>query len=245
MDGPLGLALPHDPTLLDVFAVTGQDFGQEKLEEYTALARDVNPERERCIRTEREANDNLATLTRTIGELTEAIATADSALRKEQASAWDEVIQNPASDTRALAAHLRPLEDTRLILTDAKDLLVHRRIPAARLRRTEAVLATKKIEALDAQLLAAISHGRTVVAMKAAGVFEEEGELALIGKRTEQLRTIAREKMRLVQVAEADLREEHKRQFATEQIRMAQNGMITRAEVASAIPSFQGSSLAT
>jgi hypothetical protein len=242
MNGPLSMILPPDANLLEVFAVTGQDFGKEKLEEYITLARDVGPEREKCLNTEREANDNLTTLTRTTGELTAAIGTASSELRKEQASAWDEVIQNPACDTRALSAHLRPLEDKVALIADARDLLVYKRIPAARLRRVEAVLATKRIEALEAQLLAAISHGRTIVAMKAAGVFEEEGELSLIGKRTEQLRAIAREKMRLVQVADADLREERKRQLATVQTRMAQGGMITRAEVASAIPSFQGSS---
>lgn len=241
MEGPLSLALPPNATLLDVFAVNGQDFGQEKLEEYTALARDVGPEREKCMSTEREASENLTSLSRTTGELSAAIATAVQDLRTEQASAWDEVIQNPASDTLALAGHLRPLEDKLAILTDARDLLVHKRIPAARLRRIEATLALRKIEALEAQLLAAISHGRTVEAMKAAGVFEEEGELALIGKRTEALRTAAREKMRLVNVADDELRDERKRQLVTEQTRMA-HGMVTRAEVASTIPSYQGSS---
>lgn len=241
MEGPLSLALPPNATLLDVFAVNGQDFGADKLEEYTALARDVGPEREKCMSTEREASENVATLSKTTGELAAAIATAAQELRTEQASAWDEVIQNPASNRLALAGHLRPLEDTLAILTDARDLLVHKRIPAARLRRIEATLALRKIEALEAQLLAAISHGRTVEAMKAAGVFEEEGELALIGKRTEALRAAAREKMRLVHVADDELRDERKRQLVTEQTRMA-HGMVTRAEVASAIPSYQGSS---
>src|ERR1017187_8900286 len=111
MDGPLGLTLPHDVTLLEVFAVTGQDFGQEKLAEYTALARDVGPERVACVGAEQEALDSLATMTRTVVDLGTAIAGADTELRKAQASGWDEVIQNPACDTRALAQLLRPLED--------------------------------------------------------------------------------------------------------------------------------------
>lgn len=238
MNGPLNLILSPDITPLELFAVTGQDIGEEKLAEYTALARDVGPEREACVSAEQEALDSLATMTRTVADLGTAIAGADTELRKAQASGWDEVIQNPASDTRGLAQLLRPLEDQLTIITDARDLLVHKRIPAARLHRIEATLALRKVEALEAQLLAAISHGRTVEAMRAAGVFEEEGEIGLIGRRTETLRAAAREKLRLVQLAEAELREERNRQLATEQARMAQ-GMVTRAEVASSIPAFQ------
>jgi hypothetical protein len=245
MEGPLSLTLPVDVSLLEVFAVTGQDFGEEKLAEYTALARDVGPEREACASAEQEARNNSATLGNTVAELTAVLATADTELRKAQASGWDEVIQNPACDTRALAELLRPLEDKLTIITDARDLLIHKRIPAARLHRLEANLALCKIESLEAQLLAAISHGRTVSAMRAAGVFEEEGELALIGRRTENLRAAAREKLRLVGLAEVDLRDERNRQLATEQGRMAHGGTVTRAEVASAIPAFQGHSTTT
>src|ERR1019366_5710603 len=147
MDGPFQLMFPPDTTPLEFWAVTGKDFCQEKLAQYTDLARDVGPEREKCLSTEREATNNLTILTRTVGDLTAARETADAELRKEQASAWDEVIQNPACNAGDLAVHLRPMEDKRTILTDAKDLLVFKRIPAARLQRMEATLALRKFEA--------------------------------------------------------------------------------------------------
>ena len=137
---------------------------------------------------------------------------------------------------------LLPFEQEVAFVTDSKDLLIHKYIPAARLKRLKSALELRKIEALEAQLLAAISSGRTIAAMQAAGVFEEEGKIGFIGKRSQELRAAAREAQRQLDLADAALREEIAQQAATHQARVA-SGMITRAEVASAIPVLQGSAV--
>jgi hypothetical protein len=130
----------------------------------------------------------------------------------------------------ALSERLRPLEYQISFITDAQDRL-EVRIAAARLRRLEAARESRKVESLKAQLMAAVSHGRTIAAMKA--VFDEEGAVAVVGQRTEALRAAAREAMRKVIAAENELREERNRQLAAEQARMAA-GAVTKAEIASA-----------
>src|SRR5258707_7560444 len=112
MDGPLSLTLPRDVSLLDVFAVTGQDFGPDKLEDYTALARDVGPEREACESAEQGAIENLTTLTRTAGELDGLRAQAAANAARMLISSADEIIAiTSACDVTALAARLRPAQD--------------------------------------------------------------------------------------------------------------------------------------
>ena len=61
-------------------------------------------------------------------------------------------------------------------------------------------------------------------------IAEEGGAVGLVpGTRTTALRAIAQEKIRQVQLAEDELREERNRQLLTEQARLV--GGLTRAEI--------------
>lgn len=150
----------------------------------------------------------------------------------------DEAISNTtACDVQGLAAMLRPIQDQTALIEEAMNLLTFKRIPAAREATLVAALSLRKIEALQASILASLSHARTIEKLVKAGIFQNENRVALISEETENLRASATEAARQVDLAEEALSEERKRQLETEQVRMA-TGAITKAEAASAIPVY-------
>jgi hypothetical protein len=237
MDGPLAIKLPPNATPLDYFLETGDGLDVAHLPTYTEMALAVGPKREERIQAEASAFEDERLLSQTRGTITALLEGLNLQLGKLWISSWDELIDNPdACDSLALSERLQPLEYQITFLTDTKNRL-EVRIRAARLMRLEATLERRKIESLDAQLLAAISRLRTLNAMQA--VREEEGSAMVIGKRTETLRQAAREAARQVSLAEDALRQERNAQLSAEQARMA-TGTVSRAEAASAVPEYQG-----
>lgn len=239
MDGPIELVLPSiSATPWAAFAARPHEVSRDQLTEAETMARELGPQLATCLTTERACVDEVRQLSQTRGGLDALLTKLQEQFQKLWLPSLDELIDTlDACDSLALSERLQPHDYHIRFVTDAKGR-VEVRIRAARLRRLEATLERCKLEALEAQLLAVISHGRTVAALSA--VFSEEGEVSVIGKRTETLRAIARSKMEQVAIAETELRAERNRQLAAEQVALAQ-GTITRAQVASTIPSLGGS----
>jgi hypothetical protein len=143
-----------------------------------------------------------------------------------------------ACDVQGLASTWRKAHDETTVWQETANLLRFKRIPAARLRRLEATLSLRKIEAVLAGVLASLSHAETIAKLVTAGVFQNENRVALISEETERARALSKECDRQVGLAEDALRDERTRQAVDEQRRVTV-GAITRAEVASAIPSYQ------
>ena len=238
MDGPIELILPNsEATPWAVFAVKPGDVSKDQLTEADTMAREVGPKLAQCVEAERACLNEERQLGQTRGGLDALLTKLRERFQKLWLPSLDELIDTlDACDSLALSERLQPHDYHIRFVADAKGRL-EVRIRAARLRRFQASLERCKIEALESQLLAVISHGRTVAAL--GPVFAEEGEVSVIGKRTEGLRAIAREKMRQVTLSENALRDERNRQLADEQARMA-TGTVTRAQVASAVPAYQG-----
>jgi len=237
MNGPAMLVnaistLPEGVTLIGICGV--QQSPPQDLAEAEDMLQHVTPELERRATGHRATCGDLQMLGNAHAELNSAQAKVEAELQPLRMSSWVEAVRNfGACDMLALSEQLRPLEYQLKFISDAKDLLVFKMVPAARLRMLESALNLRKIEALEANLLAAISHERTM--QRAAGVFEEEGHVAIVGERTQALRKHAVEAERRVGLAEEELREERKRQLTEEQQRFACH-QVTRAEVVASIP---------
>jgi hypothetical protein len=134
-----------------------------------------------------------------------------------------------ACDSAGLASRLRPFQDQLALIQDSKDRLVFICIPAARLRRLEAILALRKVEALVAELAAGLSEARTHQTL--AGAYGEEGRLIVLGERSLILKKASEEADRQVILAKEALAEEQKRQLIVAQQRTTA-GAITKAEAA-------------
>jgi hypothetical protein len=224
--------LPEGATLIDLCGV--QQSPPQDLAEAEDMLRRVPPELEKRRTAFNVACEDLQMLGNTQGELRAEHARGEAEFQPMLMSGWVETIRNlDACDVLALSERLRPLEYKLAFMRDAKDLLVHKLIPAAKLHMLESALSLRKIEELEGDLLAVISHERTV--QKAAGVFAEEGRVAIVGERTQALRKHAAEAARRVALAEEELREERKRQLTEEQQRFSCH-QITRAEAVAAIP---------
>jgi hypothetical protein len=198
------------------------------------LQQQVTPELEKHRAEVKAADDALQMLGNTQGEFNAEIAKDEAEFQPKLMSSWVEKNRNfGACDALALSESLRPLEYKLVFMRDARDLLVHKLIPAALLHKLESTLRLRKTEAQEANLLAFISHERTM--QKAAGVFEEETRVAIVGQRTTDLRNYALECERRVGLAEEELRDLRKAQLTTEQQRFACH-LITRAEAVASIP---------
>jgi hypothetical protein len=236
MNGPVAMRVPLNPTRLDLLMAGAETPAPALLPEYLRMAKETGPCRKVRIQDEQAAFAEERLLAQTRGSVEELRVKFSLELQKTRIPSWDEYLDNiTACDSLALSERLRPLEYHVTFITDAKDRL-EVRIRAARLRRLEATLERCKIEALESQLLCAISVLKTETAM--ATIREQEGGAVVFGKRSEMLHQAALEAMRQVGVAEDALRQERNAQLAAEQTRMAQ-GTITRADAASAIPAFQ------
>jgi predicted ATP-grasp superfamily ATP-dependent carboligase len=203
----------------------------QDLEGYRNLARDIQPLRFQCIHKEESAFTGERLLAETKGEVTRLLLELTSELQQKRVKNWDEVISNPASDTRALSEQLRPLEDHSLFIGDVKDHL-EIRINEARVTRLTATLERAKTDKFEAELLCAISILTVEAAL--APVREAIGPMLAFSVQTQQLQAAAAEKKRLLALAESALRDEVTRQLTAEQTRMA-SGTITRAQIASSI----------
>ncbi|MBZ5621030.1 MAG: hypothetical protein LAQ69_20230 [Acidobacteriia bacterium] len=144
-----------------------------------------------------------------------------------------------AADARAHGALLRASDDAVTILTHTNDL-IGVRINAAKIECLECALGLVQGKELLANIDHSLARSQMLDKAITAGLFAS-GRLALFSEEVDTLGSIAVEAARQVTLAENELREERARQQAAYQTRRA-TGMVTRAEVASAIPSFQGSS---
>lgn len=222
------------PNILDLYETHQDDFTPGDLPILEAMLCQTARERGRQEGLYSDTCQGLDQLTTTLPELDSMIAAAKQDFQQGFLAAGDEIIATgSACDVRGIAARLRPVEDQLTLLQGAKDLLFYRRIPAARLRMLEALLRLRKLEALEASLMADLSHARTLE--KLTGAFLEEGRCAFVGQRTTDLRNLSQEAKRRVGLAETALRDEKNRQATLEQTRMA-CGTVTRAEVCSATP---------
>ncbi len=223
--------LPGSPDALALFETKNDLKPGDRGQLEDMLAR-VIPEREKREAAHRDSCDYINTLGKTASELAALHADVAASCARKRLAGWDEVIATvTACDTLGIAQTLAPMEHQLAFIADATDLLTFKRIPAARLAMLEARLNLRKIEALETQLMADISHARTLE--KLSGVFEAEGRVAFIGETTSALRRAAEEAARQVRVAEDALREERKKQLASEQQRFA-SGQVTRAEAVAA-----------
>jgi len=232
IDGPLGLRRPVPLTAWDAFAVKPSDFTDAELGEANRLAAETVAERERREVAEREAYAQERLLTDTRENIDALFASLQEKFQSRNLTGLDELLDKiTACDSFAAGEQLQPYEYQLRFVGDAKERL-EARIRTARLRRLEATFELRKVEALEASLLAVISHGRTAAAL--GPIIAEEGAVGLIGKRTETLRAIAREKQRQVVLAEDELAAERNRQIAAEQVKLARV-FVTTAQVESAI----------
>jgi hypothetical protein len=242
MDGPQGLRSEplHSFSALEMFETSPTTFKPGDVEVLVDMHEKTAPEYVIRRAAYLDACEWDEQLVKTLPVLEAMTATAKQQECQLFIASADEIISNTtACDVQGLAARMRPVQDQVALVEEAKNLLTFKRIPAARLGRLEAALNLRKIEALQASILASLSHARTIEKLVTAGVFQNENRVALISEFTERLRASAKEAARQVDLAEEALREERKRQLATEQVRMA-TGAITKAEAASAIPVYAG-----
>jgi hypothetical protein len=176
----------------------------------------------------------------TLGKV-EALAECSRQTEKQVlVSIMDEAASTTDScNVRGLASTWRTAHDETTVWQETANLLRFKRVPAARLRRLEASLSLRKIEAVLAGVLASLSHAETIAKLVTAGVFQNENRVALISEETERLRGQAKEADRQVALATDALRAEQTRQTVEEQRRLT-CGQITRAEAATAVPASQG-----
>ena len=183
MNGPAMLVnaistLPEGVTLIGICGV--QQSPPQDLAEAEDMLQHVTPELERRATGHRATCGDLQMLGNAHAELNSAQAKVEAELQPLRMSSWVEAVRNfGACDMLALSEQLRPLEYQLKFISDAKDLLVFKMVPAARLRMLESALNLRKIEALEANLLAAISHERTM--QRAAGGVGRRG----IARRTQ------------------------------------------------------------
>jgi hypothetical protein len=236
----MDFALPPGVDILEIFRVRPDSYKPGDAAELEDMLLRVAPEREKRHAALTDASQYERQLVSTVPELEGLAAQAKLKLQQLLIPRLDEIVATTsACDVQGLAAQLRPVQDEHSLIQEAISLLLHRRIPAARLRRFEAALDMRKIEELEASLLANLAQARIIEKLTAAGVFQNENRVALIDESVERLRAIAKEAARQVGLAEDELREERKRQASIEQQRQA-SGQITRAEVFSAIPVYDG-----
>jgi hypothetical protein len=227
-------------SIYDVLKVSPTDFKDGEVDALKDMASKTPPEREKrdaafvaACACETELEQTNAQL----GALHTAAMQAESQIL---VSAMDELVSTTsACDARGLSASWRTAHDEVKLIQEAQNLLRFKRIPAAKLRRLEAKLALCKIESVEAHIAASLSHALTVEKLIVAGIFRNDNRIALVSEETERLRSIGKEADRQVGLAESALRDERSRQLTAEQGRMA-TGTITRAEIASAIPAYQG-----
>lgn len=223
-------------SVLDLLEVKPDTFKPEDVTELEQMAQRAAPEYHKRDTAYANAQESERQLTQTLGELD--IMHTDATRRAQQlllASAGEVIATVSCCDVTALATRLRPVQDEVQLLADAQDLLRFKRLPAARIATLEAAWNLRQIEELLASICAALSHARTLSKLITAGVFKNENRVAIVSEEVERLRATAREASRQVRLAEDDLRTERQRQASAEQTRMA-HGMVTRAEVAAAIP---------
>jgi hypothetical protein len=220
------------PSLIDLFEV--QPSSPEIVEQTENRLRQVTPEREKLDAELITARESHQTLRNTCGELTAGIAKDEAEFNLKYMSALVEINQNPgACDIQGIAESLRPWEHKLTLARDARDLLVHKLMPAAQLHTLEVLFRLRKVELEEVRLLAFISQERTL--KKAAEVFGEEGRCAIVGERTQALVKQTAEAERQLALAEDELRQERKRQLTDEQQRFFCH-QITRAEAVASIP---------
>jgi hypothetical protein len=218
-----------------VFSIKAGDVLPEELAEAEKLEPAAGADLEKRTLAERACFDEKRQLTDTRAGVSALLTRLQEEFQRLWLPSMDELLDTlDACDSLALSERLRPYEYHIKFVMDAKDRL-EVRIRAAILRCLEATVERCKVEALEAQLLAFISHGRTMIASRA--ILADEGECSIIGKRTETMRAIARQKMEAVTVAENELRAERNRQLTAEQVALA-HGTVTRAQVFAAIPSL-------
>lgn len=223
-------------SVLDLLEVRPDSFKEGDIAELEGMAQRAVPEHAKRNTAYADAQESERQLTQTLGELD--IMHKDATRRAQQlllASAGEVIATVSCCDVTALATRLRPVQDEVQLLADAQDLLRFKRLPAARIATLEAALKLRQIEELLASICAALSHARQLSRMIKAGVLSDADRIGFVSQQTENLRATAREASRQVRLAEDDLRTERQRQASAEQTRMA-TGVITRAEVAAAIP---------
>jgi len=175
---------------------------------------------------------NEAQLVTTKTSLARQIADITHELNKQRWLGWQEQLDNPAADSKAIAESVVRMEQQLRFLTDTDDYLTHKLQPPAHLRTLEASLGLAKANSLLALAMVAHSEALTNAQLVAAGVFDESGEgtVALIGARTEALKKLCRAADQQVEVAEVALRTERKRQLTVEAQRTVA-GALTHAEI--------------
>lgn len=230
MNGPLALTHPN-ATPLELMAAAKEPLDPKDLPNFIALAKDAQPLRLKRIAEEETAFATERQLAETKGTVTELLTRCTAEWQQGLIHSLDEVIDNPASDTKGLSEQLRPLEYHVSFLSDTKDR-IEIRIAEARISRLTATVERCKSDAFEADLLAVISRLKTDTAM--AEIRQKEGGAIVFGVRSQQLKAAAEEKHRLVGLAEAALRDEVTRQRTIAEHAIA-TGAITRAQLATVV----------
>jgi hypothetical protein len=90
MDGPISLQLPPNPTFLQVFAVTGEEFPADKLEQCSAMLRDIGPECDKRAQEHQATCDEERKLVQTRALVATVREGLQAQLRKLWLPSWDE-----------------------------------------------------------------------------------------------------------------------------------------------------------
>lgn len=187
----------------------------------------------------KDKSERHAVLVQSIRELEERTARGEAELQKESSRASDEVLDNPQAAARDLAMALLPKECEVRLLRNARDLGRYFRVPAALEAKLVTGLDLRRLEAVEAALHAALSYVDTQLRAEQAGLFESERHIFIVGERTQNLRAAAKQLHTESQLLERELNETRARQLIAQQARLA-TGVITSAQVSTAIPTNQG-----
>jgi hypothetical protein len=142
------------------------------------------------------------------------------------------------ADIDSMSARLRGVQDRLDLRIDARDMLHHVRIPAARIARLQAGLEVARTVEVDANIDHATARSEMLDKAISAGLFDS-GKMGLFSEKVDALHAAKEKAARRVTDAENELRETRQKQEADRQTRSA-HGLITRAEIAAAIPIYAG-----
>jgi|SRR6185437_12925459 len=138
-------------------------------------------------------------------------------------------------DVKSLAQDLKADEDTLALLTNVRADLIERLMPLHKLETLESEVALSYAKASEADLLALVSHIRTVIRLEDA--YKEEGRIGFIGQRTQELIGIARDLREAAAQTENRYREA-RAAFEKQQAALVSRGIVTRRNVNNAIASY-------
>ena len=176
-----------------------------------------------------KASDDYTALAQSARELDAKCKQCLLKLYEARILAYNESIDNPAADVKALAAQLLPMEREVELIQDSRDSVTHVRLPEALDRKQETGRDEDRLKHLESALYTARSQATMLEKLERAGFFESHGRVAAVSETTLKLKMVTAECYRQAQLSEQQLTDQRAARITLTAARRA-SGQITRAE---------------